>query len=165
MHEQRQKLHKTFFLSLTPILLTKSEHHHHMMFNAFSLQLTVCKWFKCLSLVALRFISLISPCAKFSSWTLHINQVFTTPRICLYLSNFNIWFINHKVTLYLPFLCPSTNTRSGRFKFHCFHRNFLSTLTNWLVTWTPIESPICISRCWCTMMCFNLRVKSTDVCD
>lgn len=104
MHEQRQKLHKTFFLSLTPILLTKSEHHHHMMFNAFSLQLTVCKWFKCLSLVALRFISLISPCAKFSSWTLHINQVFTTPRICLYLSNFNIWFINHKVTLYLPFL-------------------------------------------------------------
>ena len=104
MYEQRQKLHKTFSLSLTPILLTKFEHHHHMMFNAFSLQLTVCKWFKCLSLVALRFISLISPCAKFSSWTLHINQAFTTPRICLYLSNFNIWFINHKVTLYLPFL-------------------------------------------------------------
>ena len=106
MYEQRQKLHKIFFLSLTPILLTKSEHHRHINFsncNAFSLQ-TVCKWFKCLSLVALRFISLISPCAKFSPWTLHINQVFTTPRICLYLSNFNIWFINHKVTLYLPFL-------------------------------------------------------------
>lgn len=107
MYEQRQKLHKIFFLSLTPILLTKSEHHHHInfsTFNAFHLQLTVCKRFKCLSLVSLRIISLISPCAKFSSWTLHINQVFTTPRICLYLSNFNIWFINHKVTLHLPFL-------------------------------------------------------------
>ena len=123
--------------------------------------------FKCLRLAA---INLICPSTKSSPHVLFtsIKLVYSPSlRISLHVSNFNIWFINHEFTLYLLFLCVHLFAPGlGNSNSTASMETSLSTPTNWLVFWAPIESTVYISRCPCTMMCFNcLRVKSPDVCD